>query len=90
MILTEAGFHPPLLLEPLYDLLEIRRAAFLIGSRMPLVERRYGRTGVLRDTYQAMIANTARTAAQKPNVLIDGSIVRQPSLRSSSPTEAAG
>jgi hypothetical protein len=89
MILTEAGLHPPLLLKPLYDLLEIRRAAFL-GSCMPLVERRYGRTGVLRDTYQATIASTAITAAPKLNVVIDGSIIRQPSLRSSSPTEAAG
>jgi hypothetical protein len=79
-ILTEAGFHPPLLLKPLGDLLEIRRVAFLIGSRVPLGERRYGRTGVLRDTYQATIASTARTAAPKLKVVIDGSIIRQPPL----------
>jgi hypothetical protein len=76
MALTEAGFHPPLLLKPLGDLLEIRRVAFLIGSRVPLGERRYDRPGVLRDTYQATIASTARTAAPEPNVVIDGSIIR--------------
>ena len=50
MALTEAGFHPPLLLKPLGDLLEIRRVAFLIGSRVPLGESRYGRTGVATRT----------------------------------------
>jgi hypothetical protein len=76
VVLTEAGFHPTLLLKPLDDLLEIRGVAFLIGSRVPLGERRYGRTSVLRDTYQATIASTARTAVPKLNVVIDGSIIR--------------
>ena len=66
-VLTEAGFHPPLLLKPLGDLLETRRVVFLIGSRVLLGDRRYGRTGVLRDTYQATIS-TARTEAPKLKV----------------------
>jgi hypothetical protein len=91
MVLTGAGFHPPLLLKPLDDLLEIRRVALLIGSRVPLGERRYGRTSVLRDTYQATIASTARTAVPKLNVAIDGSIIRRPSLlRTVLPAEGAG
>jgi hypothetical protein len=80
MVLTDAGFHPPLLLKPLGDLLETRSVVFLIGSRVLLGERRYGRTGVLRDTYQATIASTARTAAPKLKVVIGGSIIRQPPL----------
>jgi hypothetical protein len=91
LVLTDAGFHPPLLLKPLDDLLEIRRVALLIGSRVPLGERRYGRTSVLRDTYQATIASTARTAVPKLNVAIDGSIIRRPSLlRTVLPAEGAG
>ena len=80
-----------LFLKPLDDLLEIRCVALLIDSRVPLSERRYGRTSVLRDTYQATIASTARTAFPKLNVAIDGSIIRRPSLlRSVLPAEGAG
>jgi hypothetical protein len=91
MVLTDAGFQPPLLPKPLDDLLETRLVAFLIDSRELLGERRYGRTSVLRDTYQATIASTARTAVRKLNVVIDGSIIRRPSLlRSVLPAEGAG
>jgi hypothetical protein len=80
-----------LFLKPLDDLLEIRCVALLIDSRVPLSERRYGRTSVLRDTYQATIASTARTAFPKLNVAIDGCILRRPSLlRSVLRAEGAG
>jgi hypothetical protein len=85
-VLTEAGFHPPLLLKPLGDLLETRRVVFLIGSRVLLGDRRYGRTGVLRDTYQATIS-TARTEAPKLKVgSMEVSSVNPLCFEASSPT----
>jgi hypothetical protein len=61
-----------------YDLLEIRRIAFLIGPCVPLGERRHGRTSVLRDRRRSPASREPRL--RKLNVVIDGSIIRRPSL----------